>query len=71
MDMPRCATCKWWDQQDKGWGYCEMAMTTVSGDWYHKSSKANAQGWDDTHGAYLYTDKGFGCVQHEPREDAR
>ncbi|MDQ3540814.1 MAG: hypothetical protein M3440_09015 [Chloroflexota bacterium] len=47
-----------------------MAMTTVSGDRYHRESKAKAEGWDDTHGAYLYTDKDFGCVQHEPPENA-
>lgn len=73
--VPRCATCKWWEEHKDyvgdgdylptGKGMCELAH---NGDYPGKpSSLAIAERIDTFHDGSLMTDATFGCIQHEPK----
>lgn len=65
----RCQTCKWWDPYDDApEGVCDLTIV-----WKLKpdypASLAHAESEDGELGK-LVTNEAFGCVQHEPRDDA-
>ncbi len=84
MTIKRCETCKWWMAARKVWdpewrprdGYCELTRTE-HGEYeqaYPESKARMSLGLGDMDNAWpiaLITKPDFGCVQHEPREDAQ
>ncbi len=74
--MERCRTCKWWemflDGEDPNIateGGC-LLTEVYSGEPLHPDSLAIGGGID-SYELQLITKPEFGCVQHEPQEDAQ
>lgn len=64
MDYPRCATCKHWTRDH----HCERAQSDFG---YATDSGSLAVAHDvESYKAYLETKPDFGCVMHEPRDNA-
>jgi hypothetical protein len=84
--MERCKTCTWWTPSTnvRGDGFCEATRVdermyrVVEGVPRLAEAYAPVEGVMDDRGFYdprgtpavLLTSEDFGCVQHEPREDA-
>ena len=76
-DMPRCATCKWWESGrdrapdliafDERYNYCRLTELDY-GEKVHPYSRAWAVDAAH-HRALLATSADFGCVQHAPRKE--
>ena len=62
--MPRCSSCKWWEQNPtlRSWGSCALAEVE-----HESQSLARAKGRDPGEG-WLSTCEDFGCVQWEKRD---
>lgn len=61
-EMPRCATCRWWDSTDGDVGTCDRVAVDPTGKLSPWASFKVPRAGD------LLTVADFGCVKHEPRE---
>jgi hypothetical protein len=71
--MDRCRTCKWSEWAVSEWGVCHRFDTYAEvDDQQHAGALAVPRVFIKGHAAQTLTvHHSFGCVQHEPREDAQ
>lgn len=72
-NMPRCKTCKWWDQirESDTYGYCDWLQNAETSDWNASPTGNEALIYvEDQHVTTgMMTGPDFGCVQHEPKDE--
>lgn len=65
--MEKCATCKFWEEYETGWGGCDM-MDSSDGEAENPDTKAVAHDWE-CYRASVRTRHDFGCVMHQVAEE--